>query len=106
MFGLEAIVIHERPHSFLEYLDKLRQDLAADGAYATTDNLAKAKGLGVKHIDLHKRAGIEAMISYLKRCFGLSRCTWKGLDHFKAYVHSVVFTHNLVVLTQRIAASG
>ena len=40
-------------------------------------------------------AGIEAMISYLKRCFGLSRCNWKGLDHFKAYVHSAVFTHNL-----------
>ncbi len=27
----------------------------------------------------------------------------KGLDHFKAYVHSAVFTHNLVVLTQRLA---
>ena len=48
------------------------------------------------------RAGIEAMISYLKRCFGLSRCNWKGLDHFKAYVHSAVFTHNLVVLTRRL----
>ena len=51
----------------------------------------------------HLLAGIEAMISYLKRCFGLSRCNWKGLDHFKAYVHSAVFTHNLVVLTRRLA---
>jgi IS5 family transposase len=43
------------------------------------------------------------MISYLKRCFGLSRCNWKGLDHFKAFAQSAVFTHNLVVLTQRLA---
>jgi len=104
------------------------QELAADGAYATIDNLTRAKGLGVKHVAFHKRAGlsveamtgdrwlynklrnfragIEAMISYLKRCFGLSRCNWKGLDHFKTYVHSAVFTHNLVVLTQRLTASG
>lgn len=99
--------------------------LAADGAYASAANLADAKALGVKHVAFHKRAGltvqamtgdqwlynklrnfragIEAMISYLKRCFGLSRCNWKGLDRFKAYVHSAVFTHNLVVLTQRLA---
>jgi IS5 family transposase len=104
------------------------QDLAADGAYATADNLTDAKALGVSHVAFHKRAGltvedmtgdrwlynklrnfragIEATISYLKRCFGLSRCNWKGFDHFKAYVHSAVFTHNLVVLTQRLAASG
>jgi IS5 family transposase len=101
------------------------RDLAADGGYASAANLANAKSLGVAHVAFHKpvgltveamtgdrwlynklrrfRAGIEAMISYLKRCFGLSRCNWKGLDHFKAYVHSAVFTHNLVVLTQRLA---
>ena len=104
------------------------RDVAADGAYASTDNLTEAKALGVSHVAFHKpaglsieamtgdrwlynklrnfRAGIEAIISYLKRCFGLSRCNWKGLDHFKAYVHSAVFTHNLVVLTQRLAAPG
>jgi len=101
------------------------RDLAADGGYASAANLADAKSLGVAHVAFHKpvgltveamtgdrwlynklrrfRAGIEAMISYLKRCFGLSRCNWKGLDHFKAYVHSAVFTHNLVVLTKRFA---
>ena len=100
------------------------RELAADGGYASAANLADAKSLGVAHVAFHKRvgltveamtgdrwlynklrrfrAGIEAMISYLKRCFGLSRCNWKGLDHFKAYVHSAVFTHNLVVLTQRL----
>jgi IS5 family transposase len=101
------------------------RDLAADGGYASAANLADAKSLGIAHVAFHKpvgltveamtgdrwlynklrrfRAGIEAMISYLKRCFGLSRCNWKGLDHFKAYVHSAVFTHNLVVLTRRLA---
>ena len=43
------------------------------------------------------RAGIEAGISYLKRCFGLARCHWKGLAHFKSYVWSAIFAHNLVV---------
>ena len=102
--------------------------LAADGGYATAANLAKAKTRGVKHVAFHKRAGltveamtgdpwlynklrnfragIEATISYLKRCFGLSRCNWKGLDHFKAYVQSAVFTHNLVVLTRQLTAPG
>ncbi len=31
-------------------------------------------------------AGIEAGISCLKRTYGLARCTWRGLDHFKTYV--------------------
>ena len=46
------------------------------------------------------RAGIEAGISYLKRCFGLSRCHWKGLTHFKSYVWSSIFTNNLVVFAR------
>ncbi len=109
----------------IDHYGQAPRDLAADGGYASAANLADAKSLGVAHVAFHKpvgltveamtgdrwlynklrrfRAGIEAMISYLKRCFGLSRCNWKGLDHFKAYVHSAVFTHNLVVLTQRLA---
>jgi len=101
------------------------RELVADGGYASAANVINAKSLGVTHVAFHKpvgltveamtgdrwlynklrrfRAGIEAMISYLKRCFGLSRCNWKGLDHFKAYVHSAVFTHNLVILTRRLA---
>ncbi len=99
---------------------KAPKDLATDGGYASLDNLAKAKGLGVQNVAFHKkkglsieamttqrwlyyqlkrfRAGIEAGISYLKRCFGLSRCNWKGLAHYRAYVWSSIFTHNLVVL--------
>jgi len=88
-------------------LDVMVEDgnLAADGGYASAANLADAKSLGVAHVAFHKPVGltVEAMISYLKRYFGLSRCNWKGLDHFKAYVHSAVVTHNLVVLTRRLA---
>ncbi len=32
------------------------------------------------------RAGMEAGISCLKRAYGLTRCTWRGIGHFKFYV--------------------
>jgi IS5 family transposase len=46
------------------------------------------------------RAGIEANISCLKRAFGLARCTWRGLDHFKAYVWSSVVAYNLALFAR------
>ncbi|MGB7180587.1 MAG: ISNCY family transposase [Burkholderiaceae bacterium] len=125
---LDVIVEHGNPpdshclapilNRHIEQYGQAPVDLAADGGYASKDNLSQAKSLGVEHSAFHKRvgltveemtgdqwlynklrrfrAGIEATISYLKRCFGLSRCNWKGLAHFKSYVHSAVFTHNLV----------
>jgi IS5 family transposase len=91
---------------------------AADGDFATRGNLDTAKA-GVSDMAFHKkaglriedmvrsewvyrklrnfRAGIEAGISYLKRAYGLARCTWRGLDHFKAYVWSSVVAYNLVL---------
>jgi len=44
------------------------------------------------------RAGIEAIISTMKRAFGLDRCTWRGWDGFKQYVWSSVVTFNLQVM--------
>ncbi len=95
---------------------------AFDGGYASRENLTEAKKLGVEHMMFHKkrgleqtdmtpsawiygqlkrfRAGAEAGISYLKRCFGLERCNWSGWDHFQAYVHSAVFAHNLMRLVR------
>jgi IS5 family transposase len=95
---------------------------AADGGYASTDNLAYAKACGVKDVAFHKkrgltiedmvksrwvyrklrnfRAGIEANISCLKRAYGLGRCTWKGLDHFKAYVWSAAVAYNLALFAR------
>ena len=46
------------------------------------------------------RAGIEADISCFKRAYGLARCTWRGLDHFKAYVWSSVVTYNLALFAR------
>jgi len=95
---------------------------ASDGGYASLDNLKQAKALGVQDVAFHKkraltidamvksrwvylklknfRAGIEANISCLKRAFGLTRCTWRGLDHFKAYVWSSVVAYNLVLFVR------
>src|SRR4051812_7565140 len=85
-------------------------------------NLDRAKACGVRDMAFHKkcglsiedmvrsrwvyrklrnfRAGIEAGISCLKRAYGLARCTWRGLDHFKAYVWSSGVAYNLVVFVR------
>jgi transposase, IS5 family len=95
---------------------------AADGGYASLGNLQQAKARGVQDVAFHKkrgiaiddmvksrwvyrklrnfRAGIEAGISCLKRAYGLGRCTWRGLDHFKAYIWSAVVAHNLVLFAR------
>ena len=92
--------------------------VAFDGGYASADNLKSAREMGVEHAVFSKkrglkredmtsspwifdrlrrfRAGVEAGISWLKRCFGLGRCRWRGLARFRAWVQSAVFTHNLV----------
>ena len=96
------------------------RQVAADGGYASRDNLTAAKARGVTDVAFHKkrglavedmvksrwvyrklgnfRAGIEAGISCLNRAYGLARCTWRGLDHFKTYIWSAVVAHNLVLL--------
>lgn len=98
------------------------RQMAADGGYASIANLDAAKARQVDDVVFHKkrglaiedmakspwvyrklrnfRAGIEAGISCLKRAYGLGRCTWKGLAHFKAYVWSSVVAHNLALLAR------
>ncbi len=98
------------------------EQLACDGGYASKANLVGAKALGVRDVVFHKkaglkatdmassprvygrlrnfRAGMEAVVSYLKRCFGLGRCNWRGLEHFRAYVWSAVVSHNLWVIAR------
>jgi IS5 family transposase len=92
---------------------------AADGGYASGHNLDQAKARGVADMAFHKkaglriedmvrsrwvyrklrnfRAGVEAGISCLKRAYGLGRCTWRGLAHFRAYVWSSVVAYNLAL---------
>ena len=103
----------------IDQYGKAPRQMAADGGYASVENLREAKALDVEDVVFHKkrglkleemakspwvyrklrnfRAGIEAGISVMKRAYGLGRCTWKGLEHFRAYVWSSVVAHNLAV---------
>ena len=109
----------------IENYGKPPRQMAADGGYASRENLQEAKALQVKDVVFHKkrglkveemakspwvyrklrnfRAGIEAGISCLKRAYGLGRCTWKGLAHFKAYVWSCVVAHNLALFGRLVS---
>jgi IS5 family transposase len=42
------------------------------------------------------------MISFLKRVFGLSRCTWKGAESFASYVGASVVSANLLLLARHL----
>ena len=96
---------------------------AFDGGFASKDNLAIAKGMGIKDVCFAKkrglqvedmcrsqyvykrlrrfRAGIEAGISWIKRCFGFSRCTWKGIRSFKSYVWASIVSANLLTIARK-----
>ena len=100
---------------------------ALDGGFASKDNLKDAKTSGVKDVCFAKkrglevadmcrseyvynrlrrfRAGIESGISWLKRSFGLWRCTWRGLRSFKSYVWCSIVAANLLTLSRRPAAT-
>jgi transposase, IS5 family len=106
----------------LAFYGEAPRQAAADGGYASRDNLAQAKALGVHDMAFHKkaglrikdmvksnwvyrklrnfRAGIESDISCLKRAYGLARCVWRGLDPFKAYVWSSVVAYNLALFAR------
>lgn len=99
--------------------------ISADGGFASKDNVLEAKELGVKDVCFPKRcrmkitdmvksswvykkllnwrAGIEGIISFLKRCFGMGRANWKGFDGFKKYVRSSVAAFNFVILARHEA---
>lgn len=100
--------------------------VALDGGFASKDNLQAAKDMGIKDVCFAKRrglkvedmcrsdyvynrlrrfrAGVESGISWLKRCFGFDKCTWKGLRSFKSYVWACVVTANLVTIARHLSA--
>ena len=51
------------------------------------------------------RAGIEGSISFLKRCFGLTRVYYKGFKGFCRAVGLSVFCHNLLVMARQDLSS-
>lgn len=96
---------------------------ALDGGFASKENLRVAKEKGIKDVCFAKkrgmktlemcrseyvynrlrrfRAGIESGISWLKRSFGLDRCTWKGWRSFKSYVWASIVSANLLTIARK-----
>ena len=94
-----------------------------DGGFASQENLNQAKTRKIKDVCFAKkrglketdmcrseyvyhrlrrfRAGIESGISWLKRCMGLTRCTWKGWEAFKSYVWSSIVAANLLTIVRK-----
>jgi IS5 family transposase len=107
-------------------LGRVPKQAAFDGAFASKDNLREAKTLGVEDVAFSKkrgltisemtksswvyrrlrdfRAGIEGLISFLKRVFGLDRCTWRGAESFGAYLLASVVAANLLTLARHLLA--
>jgi IS5 family transposase len=97
---------------------------AFDGGFASKPNLKDAKALGITDVSFSKkrglevldmvksqwvykrlrnfRAGIESWISFLKRSFGLDRCTWKGWAGFARYVAASIVAANLLTLARQL----
>jgi IS5 family transposase len=96
------------------------RDSVTDGGYASKENMEYAKGMGIVNIVFNKtvgslqnitsssgletrlkkwRSGVEAVISNLKRGFGMFRCYWKGEKHFNAKVLWSALGYNIRVMT-------
>lgn len=96
-----------------------------DGGFCSADNVAQIKACGVTDVAFTKhqgielsemvrsswvfkrlrrfRAGVEGCISFLKRCFGLARCTWRrGREGFAAYTWSAILSANLLTLARHM----
>jgi IS5 family transposase len=95
---------------------------ALDGGFASKANLDAAKDRQVKDVCFAKkrglsvekmcrsqwvynrlrrfRAGVESVISWIKRCFGFDRCIWKGRRSFESYVWLSAVTANLITLAR------
>lgn len=107
-------------------MGKTPNQVAFDGGFTSKANLEALKAKGVQDVSFSKarslsvtdmvrsswvykklrnfRAGIEATISFLKRSFGMDRCTWRSLPSFKSYVWSSIVTFNLLVLARHLLA--
>ncbi len=107
-----------------QILGCLPEQIAFDGGFASKANLTGAKNLGITDVAFSKkrglaisdmtrstwiyrrlrdfRAGIEGLISFLKRAFGLDRCSWRGSESFASYVLSSVIAANLLTLARHL----
>lgn len=105
---------------------RVPRQAALDGGFASGENLRAGKALGIEDLCFAKkrnlavpdmvrstwvyrrlrdfRAGIEGIISFLKRAFGLDRCTWKGREAFDAYVWASIVSANVLTIARHLLA--
>ena len=100
----------------VELYERAPRQVAYDGAFSSKANLEAIKGKGVEDVAFTKahfavidmvksswvyqrlrrfRCGIEGVISFLKRVFGLDRCTWRSLPSF-------IITCNLLMMARHL----
>jgi IS5 family transposase len=102
------------------------RQMTFDGGFSSQANVEDIKWLGVqdvafsKHVGLEVtdmvkslwvfkrlrrfRAGVEGIISFLKRVFGLDRCLWSGFKSFKAYAWCSALAANLLIVARHLLA--
>lgn len=102
---------------------KVPRDSVTDGGYGSLKNMRHAQKKGIVNVVFNKivgslknvtssknmetrlkkwRSGIEAVISNLKRGFGLFRCNWKGEAHFEQKVLWSAIAYNIRVMTAMV----
>jgi IS5 family transposase len=105
---------------------KTPESSVADGGYASGANMTYAQGEGIVNIVFNKivgsvinvctskrkenllkkwRAGIEGVISNLKRGFEISRHNWKGWKHYRQKVYWSIIGYNIRVMTAAVIAA-
>jgi IS5 family transposase len=115
----KAVKLAERA---IKVLGTKPEQIVFDGGFSSRDNLGAIKALGIRDVAFskapglaikemvkrtwlyqrlrHFRAGIEGIISFLKRCFGWDRCAWRSYGSFRAYTWGSVIAANLVMLAR------
>ena len=123
----DTTLMEEMLHRHDQVYGRYPLKVALDGGFASKKNLEWAKSKNIKDVCFAKkrgisvdrmcrseyvynrlrrfRAGIESAISWLKRCFGLDRCTWKSLTSFHSYVWASVVSENLLTMARRANAT-
>lgn len=106
----------------LKVLATKPEQIVFDGGFSSRGNLDAIKDLGIRDVVFskapgiairemikrtwlyqrlrHFRAGIEGIISFLKRSFGWDRCAWRSYGSFRAYTWGSVIAANLVLIAR------
>lgn len=120
----DSTLVERTVDRVIDIYGKAPRQIALDGGFTSKANLQAAKERGVKDVCFTKgrglavtdmvksswvykrlrrfRAGVEGVISFLKRGFGLGRCTWRGEQGFRSYAWASVVACNLLILARNL----